>query len=236
MKEKIYQGSSKALYQIENESSLIMSFNDCFKIKEDKTIEIPGKGVLNNHLSSFLMNKLNSIGIETHFIEKVNMREQIIYFADIVPIKIAIASVACGRYHEECGIENGYVFNKPMIDFIIKNNKKYPVINEEQLITLKWLSREEIEELKEKALRIYDCLTGIFISRNIRLVELMLEFGVMFNGDQFLVILTDEISFDNSRLWDASTNDKLSFEMIEDGNSKQVIKTYQDVLTRLNIE
>jgi phosphoribosylaminoimidazole-succinocarboxamide synthase len=235
MKKKIYQGSSKFLYQSEEDFALIMAFTDNIKLQDGRVLDISGKGVINNTISSFIMNKIDMIGIENHLIEKINMREQLVQFVDMLPIQLSISSIAYGRYVQEFGMDEGYVFDNPIIEFRVKNRDlKYPVINEHQIMSFSWLNKEEIKQLKNKATRIYDFLTGLFAGVGIRLVECNLEFGRIFNGEEFICMLADEISLDTCRLWDMNSNEKLSFEVIEQ-DPTNAIKSYQAVLNRFNI-
>lgn len=234
MRNKIYKGSSKTLYQAEEDHALIMSFDDSIKLKNGKILTILGKGVINNTISAYIMSRLDMIGIENHLIEKINMRDQLVQYVDIIPIELSVCNVACGRYVSDFGIEEGYVFDHPIIDFRIKNNLlKHPVINEHQIISFGWLTEEEITILKTKAIRIYDFLTGLFIGLGMRLVKCTLEFGKVYNGEDFTILLADEISLDNCRLWDIKTNEKLSLEN-NDPNLEEALLLYQNVMKRFN--
>jgi phosphoribosylaminoimidazole-succinocarboxamide synthase len=233
MKEKIHKGFSKTLYQAEDENALLMYFEDHLKIKGRDPIEISGKGILTNSISSFIMQRMDIVGIDNHLIEKTNMRQQLVQFVDIFPIQIHICTLACGRYVTDFHLEEGLVFDSPMVDFRIKNSAlNYPVINELQIISFGWLIEEELVELKKKATRVHDFLTGFFLGVGIRLVDCKLEFGMVFNGDDFVIMLADEISPDNCRLWDIETNKKLCFEIAEEDPEK-VIGAYSEVLNRL---
>jgi phosphoribosylaminoimidazole-succinocarboxamide synthase len=225
---KIYQGTSKVLYQANEEYALIMAFTDNLKLSNGEISNI------NNNISSFIMNRLDMVGIENHLIEKVNMREQLIQFVDIFPVQLSISTVACGRYIEEFGIEEGYVFDSPIIDFKVKNSiLKYPVINEHQILSFGWLTTSEIKGLKNKAIRVYDFLTGLFAGLGMRLVECNLEFGKVFNGEEFIIMVADEISLDTCRLWDINSNEKLSFETITE-NPENAFNIYQKVMDRFS--
>ena len=236
MKEKIYTGSSKTLYQADEDYALIMSFNDTLKLQDKSSIVISGKGVINNSISAFLMQKLELIGIETHFIQKNNMRQQLIQFVDVYPVQIYVSSLASGRYVTDFGMEDGFVFDSPIIDFRVKNGDlNYPIINEHQIYSFSWLSEKEIKNLKKVAIRVHDFLTGLFAGIGIRLVDIKLEFGRVFNGEEYIIMLTDEISPDTCKLWDMYNNEKLCYEIAET-NPDLVISAYQEVLKRLNIK
>ena len=236
MKEKIYKGSTKTLYQSDEEYALIMSFDDRLKISKDETIEISGKGAINNAISAYILKKLEMIGIDTHLIEKTNMRQQLVQFVDVYPVQLHLCTLACGRYVTDFGMEDGYVFESPMIDFRIKNKElNYPIINESQIISFGWMSKFELREIKNKAIRIHDFLAGLFATANIRMVDVKLEFGRVFNGDEFMTMLVDEISPDTCRLWDMDSNEKLCSDVAQEDTSK-VIEAYQEVLKRLRIK
>ena len=236
MKEKIYKGSTKTLYQSDEEYALIMSFDDRLKISKDETIEISGKGAINNAISAYILKKLEMIGIDTHLIEKTNMRQQLVQFVDVYPVQLHLCTLACGRYVTDFGMEDGYVFESPMIDFRIKNKElNYPIINESQIISFGWMSKFELREIKNKAIRIHDFLAGLFATANIRMVDVKLEFGRVFNGDEFMTMLVDEISPDTCRLWDMDSIEKLCSDVAQEDTSK-VIEAYQEVLKRLRIK
>jgi phosphoribosylaminoimidazole-succinocarboxamide synthase len=236
MKEKIYTGASKTLYQADEDYALIMSFNDTLKLQDKSSIVISGKGVINNSISAFLMQKLELIGVETHFIQKNNMRQQLIQFVDVYPVQIYVSSLASGRYVTDFGMEDGFVFDSPIIDFRVKNGDlNYPIINEHQIYSFSWLSEKEIKNLKKVAIRVHDFLTGLFAGIGIRLVDIKLEFGRVFNGEEYIIMLTDEISPDTCKLWDMYNNEKLCYEIAET-NPDLIISAYQEVLKRLNIK
>lgn len=235
MKEKIYKGTSKTLYQSEEDYALIMSFDDSIKMENKEIINVSGKGVINNNISAYIMQKLDMIGVENHFIQKNNMRQQLVQFVDVYPIQIHICTIACGRYVSDFGMEDGFVFESPIIDFRVKNKDlSYPIINEEQILSFGWLSKKELRDVKNKTMRVHDFLSGLFATAGIRLVDIKLEFGRVFNGEDFISMLIDEISPDTCKLWDMETNEKLCYEIAEKEPEK-ILPAYQEVLNRLNI-
>lgn len=235
MKEKIYKGTSKTLYQSDEDYALIMSFEDTMRVSKDKIIEVSGKGAINNAISAYIMQKLDMIGIDNHMIEKINMKHQLIQFVDIYPIQIHVSTIASGRYVTEFGMEDGFVFESPIIDFKIKNKDlNYPIINETQIINFGWLSKYELKEIKNSAIRIHDFLAGLFAGVGIRMVDVKLEFGRVFNGEDFVTMLVDEISPDTCRLWDMNSNEKLCYEIAND-DPRAIIDAYREVLKRLKI-
>ncbi len=236
MKEKLYQGSSKTLYHSEEDNSLILSFDDTLRLSKDKILSFLGKGVINNTISSYIMQKLDMIGIDNHLIEKINMRQQLVQFVDVYPVQIHISSIACGRYVSDFGMEEGFVFDEPIIDFRVKNKElEYPIINESQITSFGWMDSQEVREMKKKAIRINDFLTGLFATAKIRVVDIKLEFGRVFNGEEFMSMLVDEISPDTCKLWDMSSNEKLCYELAHEQPDK-LLPAYQEVMKRLGIK
>lgn len=236
-KNKIYEGTEKTFYTApEEEFALIEFFKDTVKLPNGKVIESSGKGVLRNSISAHLMSKLDMVGIDNHFIEKLNMREQLIQMVDMLPIRVTVTFLACGRYTKEFGLEEGYVFEKPMIDFYYKTKDKLiPAANEDQLTNLCLLTSYDIDAIKKISLRASDFLAGYFASSGIRLVEASFEMGKVFTGEEFIMMLADEISPDTCRLWDLENNDKLDFEAIAK-NPDEAVKIYQKVIEKLGVK
>ena len=203
VRNKIYEGTTKILYETQDEYIIVQFFKDTIKINE-QVIEISGKGVLNNQISAAIMSKLDFIGIDNHFIDKVNMREQIVQFVDIIPIKVTVNNIAYGKYVSDFGVEEGYVFNKPIIDLKYKQEGLITPVNENQAINLGLVSGgKEIKNIQTQAYRINDFLTGIFAAIGFKLASCDLEFGVVFNGEEFVAMLADEISPDTCVLFDS---------------------------------
>ena len=234
-KQKIYEGVSKDVFQMqEEESALIFFFKDELRNGDEK-ITISGKGVLNNSVSSFLMEKIDMVGIDHHFLEKINMREQLIQILDIIPVQVRVSNVATGHYVTSFGVQDGYVFETPMIDFRVKNKSStYPSINENQIEGFFWATREEIKQIKRMSRRINDFLSGFFAGIGLRLVGCNLEFGRVFNGEDFMIMLADEISIETCNLWDLTSNQKYDIETIL--QHQNPITIYKEIARRVGIK
>ena len=223
-KEKLYEGTDKIFYYTEEEFALVEFFKDTTRLSDGTLTEISGKGILRNAISAFLMEKLEMVGIDNHFIEKLNMREQMVQMVDYIPLQISVSYLACGRYITDFGIEEGYVFDKLR-----------PVINEKQIMELCMLTKKEIKQLNNIVLRAGDFLTGFFAGSGIRLVEAKFECGKVFNGEEFIMMIADEISPDTCRLWDIYTNDKLDYEHIA-RHPEDAIRIYKEVAKRIGVD
>ena len=231
---KIFEGSSKDIFQLyEEDSTLTLFFKDELR-HQDKQINISGKGVLNNTISSFVMQKTDMVGIPNHLIEKSNMREQIVQILDIIPIQVRISNLAVDNYVTQFGVQEGYIFDSPMIEFRAKNKETgNPVINESQMIGFNWVSKEEIDEMKILAKRINDFLSGFFAGCSLRLVESYMEFGRVFNGEDFILMLADEITPESCALWDLNSNDKFDINAISE--SDKPIEIYKEIAKRIKV-
>lgn len=234
-REVIYEGSTKTLYEGPEESTAVAFFNDNHLLDNGKVIEILGKGVLKNKISAFIMSTMDICSIENHLIETINMREQLVQLVDIVPAQVVISNVAAGRYTKDLGIEEGYVFDVPIIDFRLKSKEHdYPIVNEYQLSLFCGLSPHDIMSIRHLAGRTNDFLTGMFAGVGVRLVECTLEFGRVFDGEQSIFMLADEVTPDSCRLWDLYSNDKLDFEHATK-HPEKAISIYQEIARRLDV-
>jgi phosphoribosylaminoimidazole-succinocarboxamide synthase len=202
-----------------------------------KKANIEGKGVLNNRISEHLLNSLSQCGIQTHLIKRLNMREQLIKQAEIIPIEFVIRNIATGSLTKRLGISEGTVLEKPLLEYYLKNDELGdPLISKEHIYSFEWANEKEIKEIDKVSLRINDILQGIFRGVGIKLVDFKIEFGRIWNKDKEIneVILADEISPDTCRLWDIKTDKKLDKDRFRKdlGN---LIEAYQDVARRLGI-
>ncbi len=236
-KEKLFEGSSKIIYYDNENNEIIEFFKDELRKDESSILSISGKGVINNSISASIMGHLNMVGINNHFIEKINMREQMIELVDAIPLKFNVANIASGRYVSNLGFEAGYVFNKPMLDMKLKASEKNQetFLNEVQIINLEVATIEEIKSMQALAFRVNDFLSGLFAGIGLRLIECSLEFGRTYDIGENSIMLIDEISPDNCKLSDIESNKRYDFESIID-NPEHAIAIYQEVAQRLKVK
>lgn len=236
-KEKMFEGNDKIFYYHEKEEyALIEHFKDTAYLSDGTITSVSGSGILRNSISAFLMSKLDLVGIDHHFIEKINMREQMVQMVDILPIKFVVSYLASGRYVTEFGMEEGSVFEKPMLDLKYKtSDKKYATVTEEQIMHLCYMNKYAVAEIKKSVIRASDFLAGVFAGAGIRLVESSFVLGTVFDGHEFTALIADEISPATCRLWDLSDNTKLDFERVMQ-NPEDTIEVYQEISRRLGIK
>lgn len=235
-KKKIYEGKAKILYKGPEPNTLIQYFkDDATAFNNKKKAQIPGKGVLNNFISELIMTRLKEINIPTHFLKRINMREQMIRKLEIIPIEVVVRNIATGSLVRRLGIKEGKILSRPIIEFYLKNDKlNDPIISEEHILVFDWATPSELEDIISLSSRINDFLTGYFFSINIRLVDFKLEFGRLWGNDDASIFLADEISPDNCRLWDLKTNKKLDKDRFRQ-DLGDVDKAYKEVAYRLGV-
>lgn len=210
-KTPIYEGKAKKLFEGPEPGTLIAHYKDdatAFNNKKRGTIQ--GKGIINNKISEYLMTRLGEMGIPTHFIRGLNMRQQLVRAVDVVPLEIIIRNYAAGSFAERFGAFEGEPLGAPLFEYCLKDDRLGdPFIAEDHIFAFGIADAEEMEEIRHFAMRINDFLSGLFYGVGIRLIDLKLEFGRYYEGEFEQIILADEISPDTCRLWDIATNDKL---------------------------
>ena len=233
---KLYEGKAKILYAGQEKGTAIQHFKDnATAYNNQKKSIIEGKGILNNRISEHILSNLNQIGIETHLIKRINMREQLVKLVEIIPIEFIVRNISTGSLTKRLGIEDGTVLDKPLIEFCYKNdNLGDPLVAREHIYAFGWANDVELDWITKQCLRINDYMQGMFQGIGIKLVDFKIEFGRFNENGKKKILLADEISPDTCRLWDATSNKKLDKDRFRKdlGN---LFEAYQEVARRLNI-
>ena len=233
---KIYEGKAKDLYEGPEPGTLVQYFKDDATAGDGAKHEIlDGKGVLNNRISEYIFTKLNTLGIPTHFIRRINMREQLIKEVEIIPLEVVVRNVAAGSLVKRLGLEEGTQLPRSIIEFYYKDDALHdPMVSEEHITAFGWATPPELDDIMSLAVRVNDFLTGLFMGVGIQLVDFKIECGRLYEGDTMRIVLADEISPDNCRLWDSKTNEKMDKDRFRRDLGK-VEEAYQEVAKRLGI-
>jgi len=233
-RKRIYEGKAKVLYEGPEPGTLVQYFkDDAWAL--DKQGTITGKGVLNNRISEFLMIRLGEIGIPTHFMRRLNMREQLVREAEMIPLAIMVHNLATGDLAARFGMNEGTPLPRSIVEYYYKSDELHnPMVAEEHVTAFGWASPQELDEIIHMSLRVNDFLSGLFLAVGIRLVDFTLEYGRLWEEDQSRIVLADEISPDNCRLWDVSTNEIMDKDRFRRGMDN-VEEAYQEVARRLGI-
>jgi len=233
---RIYEGKAKTLFEGPEPGTIVQYFkDDATAFNNTKKGTITGKGVINNRISEFLMTKLGEIGVPTHFIRRLNMREQLIRQVEIIPLEVVVRNVAAGSFATRFGVEEGTQLPRSIMEFFYKNDALGdPMVTEEHITAFGWATPQEIDDIMALAIRVNDFLTGLFLGIGIRLVDFKMECGRLFENDMMRIIVADEISPDSCRLWDIKSNEKLDKDRFR-RDLGGLLEAYTEVAKRLGI-
>jgi phosphoribosylaminoimidazole-succinocarboxamide synthase len=233
---QVYEGKAKILFEGPEPGTLVQYFKDDATAQNgQKKGVITGKGVLNNRISEYLMLKLAEVGIPTHFVRRLNMREQLIREVEIIPLEIVVRNIAAGSLSTRLGIPEGTRLPRSIIEYYYKNDAlNDPMVSEEHITAFGWADPHDMDDIVALTLRINDFLSGLFLGVGISLVDFKLEFGRLWEEEEMRIVLADEVSPDNCRLWDTKTSEKMDKDRFR-RDLGQVAEAYQEVAKRLGI-
>lgn len=233
---KIYEGKAKILYEGPEPGTLVQYFkDDATAFNAEKRDVIDGKGVLNNRLSEFFMTGLQSIGVPTHFIKRLNMREQLVRKCEIIPLEVIVRNYAAGSISKRLGMEEGTQMPRPIVEYCYKDDSLGdPLVTEEHIAAFGWASQQDMEDILSLALRVNDFMSGLMLGVGIRLVDFKIEIGRVFEGDYQRLVIADEISPDSCRLWDIETGRKLDKDVFR-RDLGDLTDAYSEVARRLGV-
>lgn len=233
---QIYEGKAKVLFEGPEPGTIVQHFKDdltAFNAKKKGVAT--GKGVLNNRISEYLMMRLAEVGIPTHFIRRLNMREQLVRQVEIIPVEVVVRNIAAGSLAKRLGIDEGTTLPRSIVEYYYKSDDlDDPMVSEEHITAFGWATHQELDDIMSMALRINDFLSGLFLGVGIRLVDFKIEFGRLWNDDEMRVVLADEITPDSCRLWDLQTNECMDKDRFRRDLGK-IEEAYQEVARRLGV-
>ena len=235
-RKKVYEGKAKVLYEGPEPGTLVQYFkDDATAGNGEKKDVIDGKGVLNNRLSEFFMTGLASIGVPTHFIKRLNMREQLIRQVEIVPLEVIVRNYAAGTMAKRMGLEEGTPLPRPIVEFSYKDDSlNDPLVPEEYIIAFGWASQQDMDDIVAMALRVNDFMSGVMFGVGIKLIDFKIEMGRVWENEFPRLIVADEISPDSCRLWDIETGNKLDKDVFR-RDLGSLTDAYTEVARRLGV-
>ena len=229
--EQIYEGKAKKVYKTDDPDLYIVDYkDDATAFNGLKKGTIAGKGIINNQMSNRLMQMIEQKGVPTHFVRELSERETLVKKVSIVPLEVIVRNIAAGSFSKRYGVEEGMVFEEPVIEFSYKNDALGdPLLNTDHALALKVATRAEIDTIKSYALKVNSILKAFWVKCGITLVDFKLEFGKTADGS---IILADEISPDTCRLWDSATGEKLDKDRFR-RDLGGVEEAYAEIMKRL---
>lgn len=232
--EMLYEGKAKQIYKTDKEDEIIVYYkDDATAFNGVKKAQIDNKGVLNNAITTMIFEMLNKHGIKTHFIKKLNEREQLCKKVSIVPLEVIVRNTAAGSMAKRLGLEEGYKLKTTVFEFSYKDDELGdPLINRYHAVAIGAATFEEIDTILDMTEKINDLLKEFFAKLNINLIDFKIEFGKLPNGE---IVLADEISPDTCRFWDATTGEKLDKDRFR-RDMGNVEEAYVEILNRIKGE
>ncbi|MCF2903681.1 phosphoribosylaminoimidazolesuccinocarboxamide synthase [Octadecabacter sp. CECT 8868] len=232
----VYEGKAKILYEGTEPGTLIQYFkDDATAFNAEKKDVIDGKGVLNNRLSEFFMLGLQRIGVPTHFIKRINMREQLIRQVEIIPLEVIVRNFAAGTMAKRLGMEEGTPLPRPIVEFSYKDDSLGdPLVPEEYIIAFNWASQQDLDDIVALALRVNDFMAGVMHGVGIKLIDFKIEIGRVWDNEYMRLVVADEISPDSCRLWDIETGRKLDKDVFR-RDLGDLADAYTEVAKRLGV-
>ncbi|WP_417014956.1 phosphoribosylaminoimidazolesuccinocarboxamide synthase [Alistipes sp.] len=229
--EMLYEGKAKQIFRTDDPEKIIIHYKDtATAFNNIKKATIEKKGVLNNAISSIIYRELEKAGVKTHFIEKLNDRDQLCRRVSIIPLEVIVRNVIAGSMAHRLGLEEGIEPKNTIYDLCYKREELGdPLINDHHAVALGLVSYEDLAQIYRMTARINEILKALFARINIRLVDFKIEFGRTSDGE---IVLADEISPDTSRLWDMTTRERLDKDRFR-RDLGRVRESYEEILERL---
>ncbi len=230
--EMLYEGKAKQVFRTDDENLIVMHYkDDATAFNGIKKAQIKDKGVLNNEITTIIFHELIKNGIPTHFVEKLNDRDQLCKKVTIFPLEVIVRNIVAGSMAKRLDIKEGTKIDNTIFELCYKNDKLGdPLINNDHAVALGAATYAELDTIRSLTLKINEILKKLFESINITLVDFKIEFGKTSDGQ---IVLADEISPDTCRLWDSNTQDKLDKDRFRRDLGK-VIEAYEEILRRLS--
>ena len=199
--ELLYEGKAKKLFITEDPQILRVEYKDDATAFNGKKFDrLRDKGRLNNAITVFFFEHLDTKDIPSHFVRKISETEQLVRRVKIIPLEVVVRNVAAGSLSKRIGWEEGKELPHPIVEFYYKDDDLGdPLLSEEHIRLLELASEAQIKELKKRGLAVNEALESLMLSKGIRLIDFKLEFGLDQKGE---ILLADEISPDTCRFWD----------------------------------
>lgn len=229
--QELYQGKAKIIFSTNEPQYYWVSYKDSLTAFNGlKITEEVGKGTLNNTISSYIFKYLSKNGVTTHFVKQISENEMLVKKVKILPLEVVVRNIAAGSICKRLGFKEKTSFIEPLIEFYYKDDSLGdPIVTESHIEIMQLATKEQVNKLKEDALRVNDLLISFFKDIGLVLADFKLEFGIDENNN---IILADEISPDTCRLWDAQTGESLDKDIFRRGEGS-VFESYTKVINRI---
>lgn len=231
-RELLYEGKAKKIYRTDSEDKVVIYYkDDATAFNGEKKAEIGNKGILNNSITTVIFDMLKENGVKTHFIEKLNDREQLCEKVEIIPLEVIVRNVAAGSMAKRLGLKEGFELKTTVFELSYKDDELGdPLINDYHAVGIGATTFEELDQIYSMTAKINELLKQFFVEKNVKLIDFKIEFGRTKDGR---VVLADEISPDTCRFWDATTNEKLDKDRFR-RDLGDIQGAYTEILNRIS--
>ena len=228
----MYEGKAKQIYATDNPDRVIIHYkDDATAYNAEKTGTVVEKGVLNNKISEIIFKFLETKGIKTHFIERLNDRDQLCHKVTIIPLEVIVRNIIAGSMAKRLDIKEGTIAPKTIFELSYKRDDLGdPLINRDHAVALGTATYDELDYIHTVTEQINNILKDHFLKEGILLVDFKIEFGKDKDGN---ILLADEISPDTCRFWDKNTMKKLDKDRFR-RDLGDVREAYIEILERLS--
>lgn len=233
---QIFEGRAKILFEGPEPGTLVQYFKDDV-VAGPAAVSgvVTGKGILNNRISEFFLTRLSEIGIPTYFVRRMNMREQLVREVEMIPLEVVVRNCADGQFARRFNMKEGTPLPRSIVEFFYKlDGHELPIVSEEHMTAFGWASPPDVDEIVALSLRINDFLSGVFTGIGMKLADVKLEFGRIWEDDQPRVILADEICPESCTAWDLSAGRRLN-RGGQANDFSEVADQYQEFARRLGL-
>ena len=234
--ELIYEGKAKKVFTHDDLDKVKIEFkDDATAFNALKKEKFEGKGKLNCLISARIFEILIKSNIPTHFVQLENENTMIAKKIKVIPLEIVLRNIAYGSLCKQTTIKPGTSLSKPLIDIYLKNDElNDPLITKDRIELMNVLSSHDLELIINLTLKINMILKSFFKNIQLKLVDFKLEFGYDTRNN---ILLADEISPDNCRLWDLSQNNDTILSLDKDrfrNDLGGLLEAYSEILRRIN--
>ena len=232
----IYEGKAKKIFAYQDSDKVIIEFkDDATAFNALKKAQFDGKGELNCLISSKIFEFLIKNNIPTHYIGLKNNNSMIAQKIKIIPLEVVLRNTAYGSLCKQTTIKPGTILESPLIDFYLKNDTlNDPLLTKDRINLLKIINHDELDFITDMTLMINKLLKTFFYNIKLDLVDFKLEFGYNATGQ---IVLGDEISPDNCRLWDLNQKNGIIVSLDKDRFRNDLggfIEAYSEINKRIN--
>ncbi len=229
-KKKLYEGKTKVLYETENPEQVVLEFkDDVISLNGSKKSRPIKRSVANNQVSAHLLRYLESFNVPTHFMSVIGEAGMLVRRLQILPIEVMVRNIATGSFAKRYSLKEGEILDKPIVEYYLKNNAKDDqMVNQHHIVAFGMATADELKIIDRYITKANAVLKAFFIRRGIKLVDFKLEFGRYKSH----LIIGDELTVENCRLWDAATGEK--FEVERNRNDAATLeRIYEEVRRRV---